>query len=365
MDTLVQSVSSYSGAGILDLSGAIGPAGSSDTFAMYLFTNGAEKLFGGPEGLDAAMGLYQRSYDTILGLNITDIANTQNPPEVKDEFEDISDEPEIADAEEFYSDIEKAASFSFAEEKAKEAEFADMYAPSAANLYAISETEKENLSHDDYIARCHSNLNIFEGDTSSLRVPVGAGELPLLMEEILRVVSEGGSLEDALLGQIDKYGQNAVSDKTDLFWIDPESGEVLGAYKYERTTADGEWKTLFDDDSAVMTAADDLESFIRYAVFAISGDDPERVREFLEHLKNKQAYADYSRFILDRKPQEDINKIIELIKSNLAAAGIINGTLSGGGDERNGDKLTPEKELIELLENIGDSEKNSELDGED
>ena len=46
MDTLVQSVSTYSGIGIFDLSGTVGPAGSSDTFAMYLFTNGAEKIFG-------------------------------------------------------------------------------------------------------------------------------------------------------------------------------------------------------------------------------------------------------------------------------------------------------------------------------
>lgn len=359
MDTLVQSVSTYSGIGIFDLSGTVGPAGSSDTFAMYLFTNGAEKIFGGPEALDAALGLYQSSVESILGLNITDISNTPDVPEAKDDVADITDnvgEPEKADAEKFYSDIEKALPFSVAEEKKNEAAFADMYVTSAAKRFGFSETEKETLTRDDYTARCRDNLNILEGDSFSLRVPVGAGELPLLMDRILRVISEGGTLEDALWEQIDRYGQGSLNGNTDLFWIDPESGEVLGAFKYERTVEDNEWRTLFEDDSAVLTAADDLASFIRYAVFALADDDPERVKDFLEHLKNKQAYADYARFILDLKPNADINGVMELIKANLTAAGIMGGNGSGGDSHKNYDTLTPENELKEILESIGSEE---------
>lgn len=362
MDTLVQSVSTYSGIGIFDLSGTVGPAGSSDTFAMYLFTNGAEKIFGGPEALDAALGLYQSSGESILGLNITDISNTPDVPEAKDDVADITDnvgEPEKADAEKFYSDIEKALPFSVAEEKKNEAAFADMYVTSAAEHFGFSEAEKETLTRDDYTARCRDNLNILEGDSSSLRVPVGAGELPLLMDRILRVISEGGTLEDALWEQIDRYGQGSLNGNTDLFWIDPESGEVLGAFKYERTVEDNEWRTLFEDDSAVLTAADDLASFIRYAVFALADDDPEKVKEFLEHLKNKQAYADYARFILDLKPDAEINEAMELIKSNLTAAGIMGENASSGGNSKSYNTLTPESELKEIIESI-QSEKVSD-----
>lgn len=359
MDTLVQSVSTYPGIGIFDLSGTVGPAGSSDTFAMYLFTNGAEKIFGGTEALDAALGLYQSSQESILGLNITDISTVPDVPEAKDDITDNAVEPEKSHAEKFYSGIEKALPFSVAEEKEKEAALADMYVTSVAERFGFSETEKETLTRDDYTARCRDNLNIFEGDSFSLRVPVGAGELPLLMDRILKVVSEGGSLEDALWEQIDRYEQGFVNGNADLFWIDPESGEVLGACKYERTVDDNEWRTLFEDDSAVLTAADDLASFIRYAVFALAGDDPERVKEFLEHLKNKQAYADYARFILDLKPDAEINEAMELIKSNLTAAGIMGENASSGGNSKSYNTLTPESELKEIIESI-QSEKVSD-----
>ncbi len=359
MDSLVRSVSSYPAITILDPGGYAGAVSSSDTFAMYLFTNGAEKIFGGPEALDAALGLDKTPYDTILGLNITDIVSTPSLPEEKDEIEGIigGDEngslpqaPEKADAEKFYSDIEKALPFSVAEEKEKEVLFSDMYVPSAANGHALSEAEKESISYEDYTERHKSLMSLFDEDPTALRVPVGAGGLPVLMAEILRSVSEGGSLEDVLWEQIDGYGQTASSDNADLFWIDTESGRVLGAGRFGRTVADGEWKSLFDDDDAVLKAADDLESFIRYAVFPIAGDDPERVKEFLQHLMNKQAYADYARFILDLDPDADINGVMELIKANLTAAGIMSGALGGEKEPDNGNTLTPEKELAELLE---------------
>lgn len=403
LSTGIQNVGS--GSPIVDLSGAVGYTGGSaktdgeyGTFAMYLFTNGSgndnswkpvDRIT-----LNRSQNVYDNysgGYDTILGISIKDIINAQNPPkedgktdEIQDIIGDKNTDAETAEkireeAESFRSKLETSLLFPIDEEKKNETRFGDMYVKSAAHFYGFTEEEKDTLSREEYLKISQRNLSLLNRDSSSLCVPVGAGELPRLMEDILSALSEGGTLEEALLAQIDRYGDtDGLQSKADLIWVNPENGEVTGAYRKERTVGEDEWKTLFEDDEAVFALADDFASFIRYAVFALESDDPERVREFIAHLVNKQGYADYGRYIEDLDSEVDLRGVMDLIIANFAAAGIIGGNdeESGGESETvqrvdkgentgNGGVLTPEDELKELLDSLGENRTEDSSDGEE
>lgn len=410
LSTGSQAVNNYSP--IVDLSVYIGDTSRNvaktddeyNTFAMYLYTNGAsENMSWKSIGKINSGSLY----DTILGINITDIANSPAPPKADDNISDITgngkdetpgeitDDKSDIDIGKFYSRIADAVPFPIEEEKGKEAQFGDMYVKSSAYLYAFTEEEKNALSYDEYIEKSKENFSGLSERSDSLCVPVGAGELPRLMDDILRTLTDGGTLAEALQTQIDKYSQNESPQSTaDLIWVNPDSGEVVGAYRKERAVDGSEWTKLFDDDNAVLRLADDLASFIRYAVFGLESDDPERVQEFIEHLKNKQAYADYGRYISDTNPDADILGIMELIIANLTAAGVIGGgntdkepdntdiAESGAAEdaeENNGEntetallipetestpELSPEEELEEILDSIADG-KGGDNTGEE
>ena len=66
--------------------------------------------------------------------------------------------------------------------------------------------------------------------------------------------------------------------------------------------------------------ADDLNTFLRYAVFSQNDDDPERVSELISYIKNKQAYANFDRFLAD-----DEKGVSETILQNLIDAGVLKG----------------------------------------
>lgn len=366
--TGAQAVNNYSG--IIDLSVYNGDisrnvAKTNDeelTFSMYLYTNEAcSDIAWGNRTTINLLSYSQGLYDTILGLNLTDIINAQ-PPSASEEIKDITDggKDEIkdnesdTDIEKFYSRIADAVPFSIEEEKDKEEMFGDMYVKSSAYLYAFTEEEKSTLTYDEYAEKSKETLNSIGAESGSLCVPIGAGELPRFMDNILRALAEGRSFSEALQDQIDSYGENGTAS-ADLIWVNPDSGEVTGAYRKERAVDGSEWTTLFDDDNAVLRLADDFASFIRYAVFALESDDPERVQEFIEHLKNKQAYADYGRYISNADPRADIQGIMELIISNLTAAGVI-----GGGDT---DKETDNADIAELGA-AGDPEEENEENNE-
>lgn len=406
LSTGSQAVNNYSP--IADLSGYFGDTSSNvaktddeyRTFAMYLYTNAA----GGdiPWKSVDKINLLNNSeslYDTILGINITDIANSPAPPKADDNISDIigseiNVDKNDAEIKKFYSDIEASLPFSVEEEKRKEADFSDMYVTSSAHRYAFTEEERKDVTYDRYVKVREENISRFNADTNSLCVPVGAGELPLLMENILAALADGSTLAEALQAQIDKYSQSeSLQSAADLIWINPNSGNVTGAYAKERSVESGALEKLFDDDNAVMRLADDFASFIRYAVFGLENDDPERVLQFITHLKNKQAYADYGRYISDTDPNADIQGIMELIIANLTAAGVIGGgdadkepdnadiAESGAAEDAEEDnaensetallipeaettpELTPEEELEEILDSIAE-DKGGDNTGE-
>lgn len=403
LSTGSQAVNNYSP--IVDLSGYIGDTSRNvaktddeyNTFSMYLYTNGAsENMSWKSIGKINSGSLY----DTILGINITDIANSPAPPRADDDISDIigseiNDDKNDAKVKKFYSDIEASLPFSVEEEKRNEADFNDMYVTSSAHRYAFTEEERKDVTYDRYVKAREENISRFDADTDSLCVPVGAGELPLLMENILAALADGNTLAEALQAQIDKYSQSESPQSTaDLIWINPDSGSVTGAYAKERAVESGDLEKLFDDDNAVLRLADDFASFIRYAVFGLESDDPERVQEFIAHLKNKQAYADYGRYISDTNPDADIRGIMELIIANLTAAGVIGGgntdkepdntdiAESGAAENANEDngentetallipetestsELSPEEELEEILDSIADG-KDADNTGEE
>lgn len=414
LSTGSQAVNNYSP--IADLSGYIGDTSRNVaktdneqlTFAMCLYTNGAGD--GLPGRTIAKINLMNNTnslYNTILGINMTDIINAPPPADAADDITDITgsgkdetpdeitDDNSGIDIGKFYSRIADAVPFPIEEEKGKEAQLGDMYVKSSAYLYAFTEEEKNALSHDEYTEKSKENLSGLNNISGSLCVPVGAGELPRLMDDILRTLTDGGTLAEALQTQIDKYSQSESPRSTaDLIWVNTDSGEVVGAYRKERAVDGSEWTKLFDDDNAVLRLADDFASFIRYAVFGLESDDPERVQEFMAHLKNKQAYADYERYISDTNPNADILGIMELIIANLTAAGVIGGgntdkepdntdiAESGAAEdaeENNGEssetallipetestpELTPKEELEEILDSITDG-KSGDNTGEE
>ena len=359
LSTGAQAVNNYSGIIDLsayngDLSGNVAKTNDEElTFSMYLYTNEACSDMTWGNGTTINLLSYSKGlYDTILGLNMADIINAQ-PPSASEEIKDITDggkdNESNTDIEKFYSRIADNVPFSIEEEKGKEERFGDMYVKSSAYLYAFTEEEKSTLTYDEYAEKSKEIFSGISAESGSICVPIGAGELPRLMDNILRALAEGRSFSEALQDQIESYRESGTAS-ADLIWVNSDSGEVTGAYRKERAVDGSEWTTLFDDDNAVLRLADDFASFIRYAVFALESDDSERVQEFIEHLKNKQAYADYGRYISDADPRADIQGIMEIIISNLTAAGVI-----GGGDT---DKETDDADIAELG-SAGDSEEEN------
>ncbi len=117
-----------------------------------------------------------------------------------------------------------------------------------------------------------------------------------------------------------KYGEEGHTNSfADWFAIKTSTGEVISANPISRTCHGDSLDKETSDIEAVMELADDLATFLRYAVFSQETDDYKRVDELLSFIKNKQAYANYDRFIANDSDVTADNTIIE----NLIAAKVL------------------------------------------
>ena len=223
----------------------------------------------------------------------------------------------------FYKDLkDKAVSSAeyIAEQKEK---YADMYVTSAAHRY-----------YSDNISECSSSDLIYlrakiagmAWKEECMLIPIEAGELPQLMDTIQDSLKNGMSLADILKQKYDdhirQYGEEGHSNSfADWFAINTSTGEVMSADPISRTY---HGEALFDDElsdmEAVMELADDLATFLKYAVFSDDREDPEKVNALLSFIKNKQAYANYDRFLADGEEGAG-----DAILQRLIAAGVLKG----------------------------------------
>ena len=261
----------------------------------------------------------------------------------------------ISDAEkkELYSELDTKAVSSaeyIAEQKEK---YADMYVTSAAHRY-----------YSDNISECSSSDLIYlrakiagmAWKEECMLIPIEAGELPQLMDTIQDSLKNGMSLADILKQKYDdhirQYGEEGHSNSfADWFAINTSTGEVMSADPISRTY---HGEALFDDElsdmDAVMELADDLATFLKYAVFSDDREDPEKVNALLSFIKNKQAYANYDRFLADG--EEGVG---DAILQRLIAAGVLK-------DDDEEEKEEAVDGLMEALRNHQEELRENKLD---
>ena len=230
-----------------------------------------------------------------------------------------------------YSELQARAVASpetIAEQKKK---FADMYVPAATarkyydpSLFGFDET-KSYYESDEWKA---FELEI-AGERKANRagcmlVQLGAGELPKFMDFIMDSLKSGISFEQALQNHYDSlpqiYGGGLLRGNNDWFLVNPSNGDVMSVSMGGREYTGWTEKELISDRKAAYELADDLNTFLRYAVFSQNDDDPERVSELISYIKNKQAYANFDRFLAD-----DEKGVSETILQNLIDAGVLKG----------------------------------------
>lgn len=177
-----------------------------------------------------------------------------------------------------------------------------------------SESSEKNFDFSDMYVRTHQTSveevgkDVYAAsrpwaDQKYMQVPV-AGDLDELMESIEKGIADGKSLRDILQDRIDRYakacGEEGVvavgSDTADLILIDPDTGKVIDSHPKGRCVVLS--KKIQDIDYATAKSeADDLATFLRYAVFKKETDDPEKVSALISELKEKQSDYDTSRFL--------------------------------------------------------------------
>lgn len=243
--------------------------------------------------------------------------------------------------EDFYSELE-ARAVSSTEYIAKQKEkFTDMYITSTAHKY-FSDNQSRAGSSLGLLNLRVENARI-ASNAGCMLIPIEAGELPQFMETIQTSLNNGISLEDILKQKysehISKYGEEGHTNSfADWFAINTSTGEVMSADPISRTYHGDSFDEEILDIESVMELADDLATFLRYAVFSQETDDPEKVDEILCFIKNKQAYANYNRFITDGGNETTNNIIIE----RLIAAGVL----------KSDDDEEKEEAVDELMETI-------------
>lgn len=176
------------------------------------------------------------------------------------------------------------------ESSEKNFDFSDMYV--RTYQHSLAETAK------DHYATMRPWMN-----TNYLQVPV-AGDLDELMESIEKGIADGKSLKDILQDRIDRYakecGEEGVvavgSDTADIILIDPDTGKVIDSHPKGRCIVFSKKIQDMDYDTA-KAQADDLATFLRYAVFKKETDDSEKVSALISELKEKQSDYDTSRFL--------------------------------------------------------------------
>ena len=214
-------------------------------------------------------------------------------------------------------------------------DFKDMYVRASANRLRTSTSDEALLisGQKSYMDLCYTYSSKKDRAIRSqncICVPIGAGGFPQFMENIRQDLAEGLTLTDALQNRIDEYKeknntQGIANSNADLFYIDPESGEVAAVYQKARVTGTNDHDTHFTDEDAALELADDLATFLRYAAFGSDEDDQEKVEQLMSFLSRKQAYANYDRFIFDEDEDISVDNagMARQIIAALTAAGVL------------------------------------------
>lgn len=252
--------------------------------------------------------------------------------------------------------------------KLAEYDFSDMYVKSTANEYRLTElqrnmirrAERSGTEYEGFYT--YSNMRIpltLRGEKASkeagcVTVPVGAGELPRFMDDIMQGLSDGLSLVEIFQNKQEEYKMKYHtpgygSDKVDLLSVNPANGDVVVCLNKGRVIDN--WDESFTDEDAGLELADDFATFLRYAAFPQEGDDPEEVASLISYIKDKQAYANYDRYIFDNDLDESVDNdaMAERIIDNLVAAGVLK--------SEEDDEEEEEEVVDELLKAIKERQK--------
>lgn len=210
---------------------------------------------------------------------------------------------------------------------AQKREYENMYITSAAHRY-FSEKLSSNLSSRELLGLRAEIAGAAKKEDCML-IPIEAGELPQLMDTIQSSLKDGKSLSDILKQKyndhIRKYGEEGHTNSyADWFAINVLTGEVMSADPIDRTYHGDSFDEELSDMEAVMELADDLKTFLRYAAFSRDTDDSEKVSRLISFIKNKQAYADYDRFLSDNG-----EAAADMILQALIAAGVLKSDEAG------------------------------------
>lgn len=248
-----------------------------------------------------------------------------------------------ADGNSFYTELGRLAKVSEEDIARQRAEFDDMYVTSAVHKYFSANQSK--ITSGKELLTLRVKIAGIASREGRMFVPIEAGELPQFMDKIRNSLNDGMSLEDILKQKYDehirKYGEEGHCNSfADWFAINTSTGEVMSADPISRTYHGNAFDEEVSDVEAVMELADDLATFLRYAVFSREEDDPERVRQLISFIKNKQAYANYDRYICGE--DGDLNSNSNDILSALIDAGV----LKAEDDE---DEANQADELMEAL----------------
>ena len=258
-------------------------------------------------------------------------------------------------------------------DKLAEYDFSDMYVKSSAHQYQLTESQRNMIrqnGHELHVNKV-SQLLVTGHEVAKaagcICVPIGAGELPQFMDDIMQALSDGVSLTEALQNKVEdfKKAQNTPgisNSKADLLYINPANGEVVHVWGKKRVLGNNDFDGRFTDDDAALELADDIATFLRYVAFPQEDDDPEEVASLISYIKDKQAYANYDRYIFDNDLDESVDNdaMANLIIANLTAAGVLKGEDDEKEDEEAIDALMEAiKEHQETLrEDMIDREKS-------
>ncbi len=285
-----------------------------------------------------------RSSTNVVSNSITkaDLSNIYAQSGISSSLESSDKKIDEFRNEDFYSELE-ARAVSSAEYIAKQKEkFVDMYVTSAAHKY-FSDNRLKVASSLGLLTLRVENARIASKEECML-IPIEAGELPQFMDMVQSSLKNGMSLEDILKQKYDehiaKYGEEGHTGSfADWFAINTSTGEVMSADPISRTYHGDSLDEETLDVEAVMELADDLATFLRYAVFSQETDDLKKVDELLSFIKNKQTYANYDRFMADGDDGTTDNDIIE----RLIAAGVLK------DDDEEEEKEEAVDELMEAI----------------
>lgn len=259
----------------------------------------------------------------------------------------------------FYSELEAravASAENIAEQKNK---FADMYVISAAHKYFSDNQSKAASSLG--LLNLRVEIAGIAREEECMPIPIEAGELPQLMDTIQNSLKNGMSLAEILKQKYDnhisKYGEEGHTNSfADWFSINTSTGEVMSADPISRTYHGDSFDEELSDVEAVMELADDLATFLKYAVFSQDSENPEKVNELFSFIKNKQDYANYDRFLAEDEEAADV------ILQSLIAAGV----LKDDDEEKKEEAIDGLMEAIrihqeELRENKIDMEESKKI----